>query len=360
MTPQQRRSNPRPSPHRPRRPSQQQPRVLQLRVRLLSDNFDDPGAGRLPRTSADAAHYERGYAEGEYVLYKVDPEYTGSAFATLPGTFGNSSLAVDARIVGDASTASVALYCRIQPGSSFNGYSVLVFPGDGFVRLYRYNDGTATPMTDGITSAAVRRGNETNRLEFGCAGPTISVTVNGTRVAAVGDGTFQQGQMRVSAIAPRATVQARLDNLVVTQVAEEAAPPPPAPPRYDGSWSGKTTDGRANNFSVRNDSVVQVAIEYVVEGGRCSVSTASGPATVTVSTPARIDGDSFSATVTRQITVRATDDQQLYPGTLTITMNGSFTAPTTASGQTEFVLSIPGPGFSCFGSSKSSWTATKS
>src|SRR5207245_4640504 len=98
---------------------------------------------------------------------------------------------------------------------------------------YRYNDGTATPMTDGIASAAIRRGNETNRLELGCAGPTISATVNGTRAVAVGDGTFQQGQSRVAAFAPRTTVQARIDNLVVTQISEEAAPPPPAPPRYD-------------------------------------------------------------------------------------------------------------------------------
>jgi len=98
----------------------------------------------------------------------------------------------------------------------------------------------------------------------------------------------------------------------------------------------------------------------VVEGGWCSVPTSSGPATVTVSTPNRIQGDSFSATVTRQINVRATDDQQLYPGTLTITMSGSFTSPTTASGESEFVLSIPGPGFSCFGSAKASWSATKS
>src|SRR5436190_896025 len=128
MTPLQRRSNPRPSPHRPRHRSQQQPRARRPRAPSCS-----------PTTS------------------------------TIRGP--------------------------------------LAFPGDGFVRLYRYNDGTATPMTDGIASAAVRRGNETNRLELGCAGPTISATVNGTRVAAVGDGTFQQGQMRVSAFASRATVQ---------------------------------------------------------------------------------------------------------------------------------------------------------
>src|SRR5438445_325200 len=35
---------------------------------LYSDSFDDPAAGRLPKTSPDPSHFERGYAEGEYVL----------------------------------------------------------------------------------------------------------------------------------------------------------------------------------------------------------------------------------------------------------------------------------------------------
>ena len=322
---------------------------------MLADNFDDPAAGRLPRTSAEPANYERGYTDGEYVLYKVNPEYTGTAFATLPGTYANSSLAVDARIIGDAANRELRLYCRIQGGSRLSAYEMRIFPGEGRARLYKVADGTATPISSLIDSSAIRRGNETNRLELSCAGPTISIAVNGTRVAAVGDGTFQQGPMRVASFATGTTVQARIDNLVVTQVAEEAPPPPPAPPRYDGTWKGSSTEGRANDFTVRNDSVVQITVDYRVEGGQCSIS---GLQTLSVSTPARIENDGFSATVTRDVSIRLSTDQQQYPGTQTIMMTGRFNSPSSASGETE--VTVRSDALSCYGSSRAGWTASKS
>src|SRR5205807_436533 len=224
----------------------------------------------------------------EYVLSKVDAQWEGAAAVTLPGTYGNASLAVDARLVGDVQGRSLALYCRVQPGSTLSGYVLLVSPADGVLRLYRFDGGTSTPMIDTTQSSAIRRGGETNRIELGCAGPVIYATVNGTRVASAVDGTYQQGSMLVAAIALRATVQARLDNLVVTQIAEEA---PPAPPtrQYDGTWNGKTTEGRANDFVVRNDAVAELTIDYQAQSGPGSACSISGVITDPVVAPARIE-----------------------------------------------------------------------
>lgn len=321
---------------------------------LLSDNFDDLSAGRLARTSPDPAHYERGYAEGEYVLAKVDAQWEGGASVGLPGTFGNASLALDARIVGDAAGRSLALYCRAQPGSSLSGYVLLVLPADGVLRLIRFDNGTATSLTDATESTAVRRRNEVNRVELGCAGSVISATVNGSRILSAVDGSYQQGGMLVAALAMRATVQARLDNLVVTQVAEEA---PPAPPRYDGTWNGSSTEGRANNFMVRNDTVVSITVDGRVEGTNCAVS---GVSTLPIVTPARIENDTFSATATREVSITLRGDRTTYPATLTITMTGRFSSSTSASGETEVVLSLPASVAPCFASTKAGWTAARS
>jgi hypothetical protein len=323
---------------------------------VFSDNFD--ASGRMPTSSSDPAHFERGYVEGEYALIKTDPEYTGTAFASLPGTYGDTSLAVDARLVGETANRTLGLYCRIQQGNQLSGYQMLVSPADGRVRLFRFDEGRSTPMTDVLESSAIRRGSEMNRLELGCAGPTISATVNGTRVAAVGDGSYQQGVMRISTAAQGATAQARLDNLVVTQVAPEEPPAVAGPGPYDGGWTGSTTDlGRANSFTVRNNRVVSVTLDYVIEGDSCSSRTVS-PITLTVMSPP-IENNAFSVTVTRDVNLPFRGEEGLFPGTVTYRLNGRFASPMSAAGDTEITLDVLSHQPPCKGGTRSSWTATK-
>src|SRR5207244_3376165 len=135
----------------------------------------------------------------------------------------------------------------------------------------------------------------------------------------------------------RATVQARLDNLVVTQVAEEA--PPAAPThQYDGTWNGKTTEGRANDFVVRNDAVAELTIDYQAQSGPGSACSISGVISDPVVAPARIEGDRFSVVITTPISLRSQADQQLYPATKTVRMTGGFQSPTAAAGETEVTV----------------------
>jgi hypothetical protein len=325
---------------------------------LLSDSFDDPGAGRLPRTSPDAARYERGYAEGEYVLAKVDPQWEGAAPVTLPGTYGNASLAVDARIVGDPAGTAVRLFCRLQDGTGFNAYGMSLLPPEGALRLYRYNDGRPTPLTEWQESTAIRRGNETNRIELSCAGPVISATVNGTQVALVADPAYREGRMLIQAGRSTATgsVQARLDNLVITQRGEEA---PPEPGRYDGGWTGSTPDGRANSFTVRNNMVASLNIDVLLDAGGC---TTRGLRTLTPSAPVRIENDAFSTFVTQQVTFRSLtpNDPTTWQGTMNFTVIGRFTSPTAATGETEVFVDVPAMNPPCSGTTRTTWRATRS
>jgi len=323
---------------------------------LLSDNFDDPSAGRLPPSSPEPSRYERGYAEGEYVLAKVDPQWNGGPFVTLPGSYGNASLGVDLRIVGNTAGTAVGLYCRLQQGSTLNAYGVVILPQDGLLRISRYNDGQGTPLTEWQETNAIRRGNERNRVELSCAGPVISASVNGTQVALVADPAYREGGMFILATVSTGTVQARLDNLVVTQRGEEA---PPEPGRYDGGWTGATPDGRANSFTIRNNTVASLNVDVLLDAGACTIR---GIRTLTPSASVRIENDAFSAFVAQQVTIRSltANDPTTWQGTVNFTVNGRFTSPTTAIGETEVYVEVATMNPPCSGTTRTTWRATRS
>lgn len=182
---------------------------------LISDNFDDESRGVLPRASPDPTRWHRGYLAGEYRMQIFDPAWTGAPFATLPGSYANAALAVDARVVGAAAARNIFLSCREQPDGS--GYLVLVAPEDGVFALVRLDQATAVPLLTFQPSATIRRGNASNRLELACAGDAISVSVNGTPVTSVRDSTYREGRMSIGFVARNNAGEVRFDNLIVTR-----------------------------------------------------------------------------------------------------------------------------------------------
>ena len=191
---------------------------------LLRDTFDDPSAGLLPRDSFFPDQYRRGYEDGEYVIQRVDPESTLFPFASLPGSYGDTMLAVDVRVVGETEDRYVALECRRSgPGA----YGAVWGVDNGAVwvaRKVRAEDADVFILGP-FFPPDLRPAHEGNRFDLTCAGNLIALSVNGARVGATLDSTHTQGQMSVGAGLFRGTtgtVEARFDNLVVTQ----AAPPP--------------------------------------------------------------------------------------------------------------------------------------
>lgn len=182
---------------------------------LLSDTFESAGAGVMPSASSNPSRSRLGYTNGEYVVAKVDATWEGSPFATVPGTYADTTIIVDARIVGPAAGRYISLGCR----DSDDGYYILVVDVDaGSFRLGRRGQSSQNFVNDEETRA-INRGNAVNRLELRCAGNTLTATINGQQVASVNDPNLRQGELffgvGVYSDQLPGTVEARFDNLRV-------------------------------------------------------------------------------------------------------------------------------------------------
>ncbi|MBI3973992.1 MAG: hypothetical protein HY332_22160 [Chloroflexi bacterium] len=195
---------------------------------LYSDTFDNPAAGRLAKTSATPDKYARGYANGEYRIQTLDPAWERVATATIPGTFGEAAVAIDARLVGETASRFVAIVCRNQRGTAGSSqYRLVVRSDNGQFSLARWDDGKQTLLARYQASDAILGGNRTNRLELECVGDRITVAINGFEVASVHDGTYQDGGIWFGAgsfAGANVTADARLDNLVVSRPDPLVAP----------------------------------------------------------------------------------------------------------------------------------------
>jgi hypothetical protein len=186
---------------------------------LLADDFEDPASGRLPRSSPSAPRSTIGYAAGEYVIEQVDPERERRAAALLPGLYGDVSLAIDARLVGDVSRRYLAVGCRHQ-STSDSHYRLVVVPDNRHFVLARWDNDAEVLLIPWQVTPAIREGEQTNRLQLSCMASTISASINDSQVALVQDSTYREGWMWIGAGSSpdsRATVQARFDNLVLTK-----------------------------------------------------------------------------------------------------------------------------------------------
>lgn len=185
---------------------------------LLSDNFDDPASGRLPRESPAPAQVLVGYVDGEYMLKKVDPAWELNPIAILPDIYANTALIVDARLVGGTERRYVMLGCRQQQDTPpWSHYRFSVFPATGRYRLDRWDNDQEVQLAEAF-SPAVKLATATNRLELSCSGATIAAKINGTELVSVRDNTYSSGRMWIGVGGPVGLIEeARFDNLVVTE-----------------------------------------------------------------------------------------------------------------------------------------------
>ena len=81
---------------------------------LLSDTFENPEIGQLPRVSARPSDYTFAYEGGEYVIHKINEKLPAAPIVFLPGSYDNSIIAVDVRIVGEVASRYAFVVCRDQ------------------------------------------------------------------------------------------------------------------------------------------------------------------------------------------------------------------------------------------------------
>jgi hypothetical protein len=207
---------------------------------LLTDTFDDPAMGVLPRQSNNPAVARLAYVDGEYQVEKVD-RASGLVTVSLPGTYADATLTVEVHLVGEPDGRVVALLCRQSGrGDQTTGYALLVSPTNRQFALVREDMDDLTLLESGF-SAAIRPGTERNRLQLACSGTTIAAAVNDQALARVTDGTYPQGRMALGIGADEGqTAVARFDNLRVTAGLPRgpAVPAAPAPPPAVGAEPG--------------------------------------------------------------------------------------------------------------------------
>jgi hypothetical protein len=212
----------RPSPTPARTATIRAPAPTLAGQRVLRDTFAEPGLGLLPAESDAPDRYHRGYDQGEYVLSasrSTSPPPVLAAPAS--GAYGDVTVVVDARLIGETTGRTLIVACRDQGSAAGAGYGLLVSPNRGQAALARWDAGRATMLVDWRTTAAVRRGLQTNRLELRCHDGSITALVNGAQVASIRDSTYPAGVIWLGVSengGPSPTTEARFDNLAVTGV----------------------------------------------------------------------------------------------------------------------------------------------
>jgi hypothetical protein len=131
-----------------------------------------------------------------------------------------------------------------------------------------------------------------------------------------------------------------------TAPAAPAAAASTAPPEaFDGIWRGTTSQSHPIYFKVVSGAVVAIAPTVAAAGGRCEVETscAEGKPCGDLAAPAAINNGTFSLSHTST--------------SWGAVMRGTFTSPTTASG--ELTFSLPASGNCPSMSGNVTWSATK-
>ena len=155
----------------------------------LSDNFEAAARGVFQPSYSLPNVGEGGYTEGELRVRRLS---TGGGYALpVPHTpdLDNATLAVDARVVGPSADRLVYISCRRKSSEPNTGYRFEVDPATGQFKVARWDGTNETALSPWRASDAIRRNNESNRLELTCAGNTIEAALNGRSVAKVEDGT---------------------------------------------------------------------------------------------------------------------------------------------------------------------------
>ncbi|HUX76892.1 MAG TPA: serine/threonine-protein kinase [Anaerolineae bacterium] len=160
---------------------------------LFEDDFESPASGW------EIGEYETGsvgYERGVYVVTSLG--HNDTMWGTANRSFDDVVVEVDATQVsaGPANDNDYGVVCREQGNG--DGYHLLI-SGDGFYAIVRSEGGSFEWLVDWTESNAINQGNATNRIRGVCDGSTLTLFVNGQRLATAEDGTFTSGDIALTA-----------------------------------------------------------------------------------------------------------------------------------------------------------------
>ena len=198
---------------------------------VLADDANPTSKHSLPEASPQPDKFSAGYSQGGYVVSETSVNATGppvdQAEVKLPGAYSDVSIAVDVALVNPADDQYADIACRSQGADS--EYRFAIFPTSKQFALNRLVNGFGISLSGLQSSAAIRDGSQTNRIELTCRGTTLEGSINGQQVISVSDVIYGggglwigMGQLVAGTIPGSVTpvgspVAVRFTNLVVTQ-----------------------------------------------------------------------------------------------------------------------------------------------
>ncbi len=177
---------------------------------LFSDDFSDPNSGW------EVADYDSGsvgYTQGKYFVTSTQP---GSAMWGVAGkNYADVMIEVDATQVSAPSNSNndYGIMCRLD--FSGNGYTFNI-SGDGFYSIQKMVDNGFVDLVEWAESDKIRTGNATNHIVAVCNGQSLSLSVNGAKLAEVNDSTYTTGDIGLAATTYETqSTEIQFDNIVV-------------------------------------------------------------------------------------------------------------------------------------------------
>lgn len=184
---------------------------------LYYDDFSDLSSGWPAGQTAEHAY---GYRDGGYAINILRANLLYHVRA--PGVQArNVSVEVDAtRTAGEQGEMSAAVLCRVMTDPV--RFYVFEVTYDGYFTIAKYVDGRPYDLGIGYErSRAIRVGDATNRIRADCIDDTLTLYVNGTRLAILQDNELPVGGIALGAATFRdfdgTPAEVVFDNLLITE-----------------------------------------------------------------------------------------------------------------------------------------------
>ena len=177
---------------------------------LFEDDFESTSSGW------EVGEYDMGsvgYEAGTYAV--VSAGNNATMWGVANQYFENVVIEVDATqvLAGPENDNDYGVMCRTQ--ETGDGYHLLI-SGDGFYAIGKAQDGEFDWLAEWTESDAIQQGNATNHIQAICDGTTLTLFVNGQRLATAADDTFTRGDVALTATSYEDTsTEIRFDNLTV-------------------------------------------------------------------------------------------------------------------------------------------------
>ncbi len=174
--------------------------------------FQDDFASKSGWTKETGENYGFDFVDGGYQIFVKIKEVP--IWSVRTNTYQDVQLEVDAKQVDDTRGGYFGLVCRHTGGANFYAF---VIGSDGFYGIAKKGSGLFSFLKQGaVPPEANLSSDEPNRVRADCIGNTLSLFVNGVKVAEIQDKEYSQGDVgMVVGARSRGTVTVLFDSFAV-------------------------------------------------------------------------------------------------------------------------------------------------